>query len=94
LMLFGPHPKSGGVIRLLPFRGLYDDAEDIPKFDVFDLTPSTCESPGRRWRTLERGILSDRLMMCVTVKWGSAQPDAYGAVAGTAWDLTPTTLTE
>jgi len=34
---------AGGVRLFLPFRGLYDDASDIPAFDVFDLTPSACE---------------------------------------------------
>lgn len=37
-------PQRGrGALRLLPFHGLYDDASDIPSFDVFDLTPSSCE---------------------------------------------------
>ena len=35
------HRATG--IRVLPFSGLYDDASDIPNFDVFDLTPSSCE---------------------------------------------------
>ena len=75
-MLVGilPAAPRGGVIRLLPFRGLYDDAADIPAFDVFDLTPSTCECQSTPRARLHRGPVAAGAGLARARGWGTCDP--------------------